>query len=1249
MTEQARSRAQSIIDRVRELEESRMQERDDGEDDGEDGGGDEDVSVVMRRYRAAWTVCTPEQQEYYRTYWQQVFPDDPKMHPPDQPAPAAPPAAPVEQAEPEPKEQAPEPKGEVPEQQHKEEAAEAPAAAPHSPPREAGEPQSPQREDSAPARKDPQSPEQKHSPPAPEPRSPPKEASLEQTSASSAPVSHSPRDQLDGSRSGADPPAAAAAPPATAAGPPPARPAAVPMLRLPAKSSVTTGRRTPRDFAASTSHRTPREAEPRVAPLPPSFFLGLGSTGAPDPHEFAKAWREVGPAPAPAPAAAAAAPAAAAPAAPPAVHHVDPAPAGNVVDAGPPPPVSRPAFVHDDDDDSALAPGLLQYIDDVLTPGLSGTAAVSPSRSHRPGRCGTGPRRIGGAAPRDLAEAAGAAGAINFCGGAAQGAETPPHRVLQAYLTRSAEMRSYLFPPPQRPETVALHRRKVVLVGAGEAGKTSLTKCFERTPLFFKSLPVVGTTCGIDAQHQRVSFSYGVPIREGDVVVRSDGAEVREQDESGDPRGWVLKSGERATVVGMSHKGNLELRNSQGRVSGLYLLVDDYIRAQSVHGEMVDMTLMDFAGQEVYHSHSLFLSGRALYAFVWDMSRADAQGLDSVLTAEEERRLKGWADLVQAKCPGAGIILLGTHKDLLRDPSVAGVERHLGAVTRLLDEYLETLSGGAERRAGEHCSVIEAHAVSCKDYTAAPVHPRVKDLFRAIGGLCLRQAQNDPFFKDGYVPRSVVSLIAALEGMKQDLDTVVIPLRSFRKLAQKVGVPLEQLDGVTRALHDWDVLYLFDRQGDEGLGRSDCVFLHPRWLAQLVATVFTYVHACVAPAHERACMTIPQCIDVEACDRADPTKCILDGVLAAGDRGLAGPLFTGSLRELQREPTRENVDLCLTMLANLDIVYQASIDDEPERAYYIPSIFPMATPSDLGRHIPRLFKHRGTHMGFLLTPFPREILHMLHCRVHVMVGRLHTRGAVEAKQVTIERGYGQDQRLGLCFGGDGLVLTGVLAGTVAAASGLNGYVGWRVTHVAGTEVATVDDVVSASSGWSQIAVRIVPPPSAPSERNNWRDGWWIRGGKGDGHGPLRALIVADPTANSAQGGAGGRIDMYAVGPEDSDCELSAGGLCERFAEALCELLYKFPGVTLTGSRTRTRREEDVEACGDWLPADTFDAVRHTLPGAGDAERLLSHLGWETSRAQAERLPRGKSGMSLPQLLDHFVSGRMAAQEAFCGL
>ncbi|SYZ68834.1 Miro-like_protein/Ras_family/Gtr1/RagA_G_protein_conserved_region_containing_protein [Leishmania braziliensis MHOM/BR/75/M2904] len=60
--------------------------------------------------------------------------------------------------------------------------------------------------------------------------------------------------------------------------------------------------------------------------------------------------------------------------------------------------------------------------------------------------------------------------------------------------------------PRLRFRSQQVHRRKITLLGYQEVGKTSLRKCFESEPFFFKDLPDVRTTTGVEVQEKSMTI-----------------------------------------------------------------------------------------------------------------------------------------------------------------------------------------------------------------------------------------------------------------------------------------------------------------------------------------------------------------------------------------------------------------------------------------------------------------------------------------------------------------------------------------------------------------------------------------------------------------------------------------------------------------------------------------------------------------------------------------------------------------------
>eukprot|EP00755_Sulcionema_specki_P019443 Sspe_Gene.69474::Locus_40959_Transcript_1_1_Confidence_1.000_Length_2717::g.69474::m.69474/K10392/KIF1; kinesin family member 1 len=179
----------------------------------------------------------------------------------------------------------------------------------------------------------------------------------------------------------------------------------------------------------------------------------------------------------------------------------------------------------------------------------------------------------------------------------------------------SANRRQVQRIPPQ-----LMRRYKLILIGHEEVGKTSLRKCWQSDPMFFKKLPEVMCTTGIEVQSHRLKYTgYG---------------------------------------MGSSSDDDLEL------------------------------SVLDFAGQEVYHSHSLFLTPRTVYCFVWKMSNVSQDDENCGMSDFEEERMMNWLDEVYSKAPGACAVIIGTHKDELQDQRMANINLILKTVKERFEEYV---------------------------------------------------------------------------------------------------------------------------------------------------------------------------------------------------------------------------------------------------------------------------------------------------------------------------------------------------------------------------------------------------------------------------------------------------------------------------------------------------------------------------------------------------------------------------------
>eukprot|EP01059_Diplonema_ambulator_P034952 TRINITY_DN8085_c1_g2_i1.p1 TRINITY_DN8085_c1_g2~~TRINITY_DN8085_c1_g2_i1.p1 ORF type:complete len:1419 (+),score=540.66 TRINITY_DN8085_c1_g2_i1:66-4322(+) len=475
--------------------------------------------------------------------------------------------------------------------------------------------------------------------------------------------------------------------------------------------------------------------------------------------------------------------------------------------------------------------------------------------------------------------------------------------------------------PPQ-----LVRRYKVILIGHEEVGKTSLKKCWQGDPRWFKKLPDVMCTTGIEVQEHRLRY--------------------------------------------------------EGHGAGNYS--DD------------DLTLsvLDFAGQEVYHSHSLFLSPRTVFCFVWKMSNYQ----DGEMSEVEEGRMMGWLDEVYSKAPGSAAVIVGTHKDLLPNQTSAYINRVLSNVEARFKEYIKSIRISADDDKTIH--IAGSFAVSCKTRQAWGTDlpdkgAKMSELLRVIGHEAFKRCLADRVFPTGAIPGRHIQFMKELERIKKERKKLLLPIQEYAQLAADFGIEDQQeLCDSTNLFHCWNVLYLFTQA--KRLLDNPYIFLHPLWLAHMVSALFSFAHVVYTPPEMRRYIGGLDYDPVDAL-RVD-RGCLRQGELSFD---VVRVTLLKSIKDIRNEKHDVPVDdadfeMCLQLLVSMDLVFQHVIDTEAEQKpadpaalassagnskYYIPSLFPYSCPKILQETVPYLFQ-KGVARMYLFNIFPKEFYYRLVCRLH---------------------------------------------------------------------------------------------------------------------------------------------------------------------------------------------------------------------------------------------------------------------------
>eukprot|EP00727_Mastigamoeba_balamuthi_P002474 m51a1_g12223 putative leucine-rich repeat-containing protein (2167) ;mRNA; f:41731-50444 len=220
----------------------------------------------------------------------------------------------------------------------------------------------------------------------------------------------------------------------------------------------------------------------------------------------------------------------------------------------------------------------------------------------------------------------------------------------------------------------------------------------------------------------------------------------------------------------------------------------------------ISVDIWDFAGQMIHmNTHQIFLTGRAVFSLIW-----------KIPLGEQACRVHYWLNTISTSTRSATVFVIGTHIDL--------------------DE------------AGSSSKVDKLLAEMAARYTK--LFPTLRLLFRAVSNATkeglkrLRAEIRQEISAQSHVGESIPMTYLLLEKEAVQLRAVMNPpvLRrsDWQTVATCCGIDTEaELEHATQVLHDMGSVLCF-RQKDPRL--SELVFLDPRWLPKILATLYTHKH-----------------------------------------------------------------------------------------------------------------------------------------------------------------------------------------------------------------------------------------------------------------------------------------------------------------------------------------------------------------------------------------------------------------------
>ena len=461
----------------------------------------------------------------------------------------------------------------------------------------------------------------------------------------------------------------------------------------------------------------------------------------------------------------------------------------------------------------------------------------------------------------------------------------------------------------------------------------------------------------------------------------------------------------------------------------------------TVKGSQVILLLEDLSGNLAYNTtfaHSV-PDQRCVVVLTYNLAEEYSQ--DELLF---------WLDNAMLQSPSPIVILVGTHRDELKDTDGVVIKKlsvaERAVVSRMKETYRLHKASGSNHPAPQ---MLGAYAVSCKTRTVMNLTKtyKFKEILRVISEAAYDRCIGDPFFPEANVPSSILTLARQVVELRS-AGTWMVPGSQFKttaaNAAPKYQIDVRELARVMSLLHSWRVLLHFS---NHPVLRKQ-VFTDPLWMFGVLNTI----NMC---AHYQAALN-PKDIDNEQNERPsshaerllrvfsgpasaagenttlpfspaevfnqDQTNSFFRGILTVP---LAVCLFRSHLARINCGP--REVTRCLRLLVSFDFAYPvippsagesfvpttplpsdnaaASIQESgdadtnltaisPQNApvCFIPSLFSSATPTCLHKTLPLFLvgMHRKIVFSPVLPPtlFARLLTRVARCVRRLYVGKM---------------------------------------------------------------------------------------------------------------------------------------------------------------------------------------------------------------------------------------------------------------------
>ncbi|XP_053262089.1 leucine-rich repeat serine/threonine-protein kinase 2 isoform X3 [Podarcis raffonei] len=240
-------------------------------------------------------------------------------------------------------------------------------------------------------------------------------------------------------------------------------------------------------------------------------------------------------------------------------------------------------------------------------------------------------------------------------------------------------------------------------------------------------------------------------------------------------------------------------------------VIDWRVTVKSKTKKELELSVWDFGGQEEFYSaHPHFMTQRALYLTVYDLSKGEA----------EVDAMKPWLFNIKARASSSPVILIGTHLDISND------KQRRACVNKITKELMNQRGFPAIR---------DYHFVNATEESDAMMKLRKTIIKESLNFKIGDQPVVGQLIPDSYLELQK----RILEECKNvPAEFPVIDHKRLLELVQENQLQLDEneLPHAVHFLNESGVLLHFQ---DPALQLSDLYFVDPKWLCKIMAQILT--------------------------------------------------------------------------------------------------------------------------------------------------------------------------------------------------------------------------------------------------------------------------------------------------------------------------------------------------------------------------------------------------------------------------